>query len=297
MSQSQQEFLWSLPQPLIVFGFAILTASAAVYGWMDLGSLVGIAIFLPIVLILLVERVMPKRRDWLLNWRDLAEDAFWVLTIYLIWVPIFDKHYDTPISDLFVALREMSGFPFRLEAETIPGLVGMAMIGVFAVEFIGYWAHRLQHRFLLLWRIHATHHHITKMSTARADRTHPLELIGLNLGSAVALAFLGADEAVVAVVIVFRLVNAHLNHANLPLKSGIYGWFFNTPEWHLLHHSLEYDESNTNFGCTVIIWDRLFGTFSGKDSVDRVGNGTGDQLALLTQLTIPFRSNEVLKSL
>jgi len=296
-SESRQALLWSLPQPIIVFGFAIVAASAVVYEWIDMGLLITIAIFLPIILVQAIERLIPKREDWLLDSRDFAEDAFWVLTIVFIWVPIFDEHYDTPISNLFASLRETSGFPFRLEADTIPGLLGMAIIGIFAVEFIGYWAHRFQHRFLLLWRIHATHHHITKMSIARADRTHPLELIGLNLGAAVALAFLGASEGVVAVVLVFRIVTGHLNHANLPFRSGVYGWLFNTPEWHQLHHSCDYNESNTNYGCTVIIWDRLFGTFSGKTSVARVGNGTGEQLSLLTQLTIPFRSNKVLKSL
>ncbi len=297
MSPYWKAFLWSLPQPLLVFGFTIVAASAVVYEWMDLGVIIAISIFAPIILILLLERVIPKRRDWLLNWRDLAEDTFWVLTIYLIWVPIFYTHYDTPISNLFTSIREASGFPYQLEATTIPGLVGMAILGIIAIEFIGYWAHRFQHRFMLLWRIHATHHHITKMSVARADRTHPLELLGLNLGGAVALAFLGASEGVIAVVIVFRTVAAHISHANLPLTSGIYGWVFNSPQWHVLHDSCDFDESNTNFGCTVIIWDRIFRTFSGKTAVDRVGNGTGEQLSLLTQLTIPFRSNQVLKSL
>jgi sterol desaturase/sphingolipid hydroxylase (fatty acid hydroxylase superfamily) len=81
------------------------------------------------------------------------------------------------------------------------------------------------------------------------------------------------------------------------MKAGLFGFFFNTPEWHQLHHSCNYDESNTNYGCTVILWDRIFGTFSGKTSIEQVGNGTGEKLSLLTQLTIPFRSNKVLRKL
>ena len=135
------------------------------------------------------------------------------------------------------------------------------------------------------------------MSAARADRTHPLEFLGLNLGSAVALAFFGASADVVGVVLVFRLTTAHVNHCNLPLVSGVFGWLFNTAEWHQLHHSSDHDESNTNYGCTVIFWDRVFGTFSSKNSIERVGNGTGRRLSLLTQLTIPFRSNDVLRNL
>ncbi|NOX52496.1 MAG: sterol desaturase family protein, partial [Gammaproteobacteria bacterium] len=266
---SRQAFYWSLPQPLFVFGFTLLAASALVTQWMDAQLLVAILVFAPIPLILIAERLIPRRDDWLLNWRDAAEDAFWVFATYLIWLPIYDEYYDTPISNAFALLRDASAFPFRLEADTITGLVVAAMVGIIAAEFIGYWAHRIQHRFMFFWRIHATHHHITKMSVARADRTHPLEFLGLNLGTAVALAYLGASADVVAVVIVFRTATAHVNHANLPLRSGVFGWVFNTAEWHLLHHSCVYEESNTNYGCTVILWDRIFGTFSGKTSVER----------------------------
>ena len=289
--------LWSLPQPIVVFGSTALAASAAAIQWTDPQLLVSILMFAPIPLLLIAERLMPRRQDWLLNWYDLGEDAFWVLGTYLIWVPIYDDAYDTPISTLFASLRDASGFPFRLEAETTVGLLVAALIGIFVIEFIAYWLHRLQHRFMFFWRIHATHHHITKMSVARAERTHPLEFLGLNLGSAVVLAFFGASAEVAGVVVVFRLTTAHFCHSNLPLVSGVFGWLFNTAEWHQLHHSCNYAESNTNYGCTVILWDRIFGTFSGKDRIKRVGNGTGKQLSLLTQLTMPFRSDEFLRGL
>ena len=287
----------SLPQPIILLGFSLLVANAAITGWIDLSVLVPVLLFVPIPLLLLAERLIPKRKDWLLDWKDLIEDLFWLACSFLIWGPIYDDAYETPISNLFALLRDNSGFPFRLEAETIGGLLVAAFIAIFVAEFIGYWAHRVQHRFVFLWRIHATHHHITKMSVARAERTHPLEFLGLNLGSAVTLAFLGASAEVVAVVVVFRLNTAHLCHSNLPLVSGAFGWLFNTPEWHQLHHSCIYKESNTNFGCTVIIWDRIFGTFSGKNHIKQVGNGTGEKLSIVTQLLIPFKSDQALREL
>jgi len=247
--------------------------------------------------VMLAERFFAKRKEWLLDRTEFAEDGFWVFGTYLIWVPLYDKFYDTPIANAFGSLRDSFGFTVAFEADSITGLVVLALIVSTAIEFIYYWAHRLQHKFLFFWRIHATHHHITKMSIARADRTHPLEFLGLNLGGAVMFAFLGVTPEVMAVSLVFRTVTAHLNHANLPLTSGLYGWFFTTAEWHQLHHSCKKTESNNNFGCTIIIWDRLFGTFSGKTTVDQLGNGTGKALSLLTQLSIPFRSNETLKSL
>ena len=297
MNQSTRSFMWTLPQPIFVLGSTILIASAMTTQWIEPKVLFPIVLYLPIPLLLIMERLTPRRRDWLLNWRDIGIDAFWVFSSYLIWFPFFDEHYDTPISTGIAALRDTVNFPFRLEPETTLGLIAAAIAGVIVIEFISYWVHRAMHRTMFLWRIHATHHHITKMSVARSDRTHPLELLALNLGPAVALAMLGASDNVIGVVLILGLTNAYTNHANLPLESGIFGWIFNTAEMHQLHHSSNFDESNTNYGCTIILWDRIFGTFSGKKSIERAGNGTGKQLSLLTQLTIPFRSNKVLKEL
>ena len=294
---SRQNFLWSLPQPVVAFGYMLLVASAITMGWTDADQLTSILLLTPIPLLLIAERIAPKREDWKLNWRDLAEDSFWVLATYLIWLPLYSDYYESPISQGFEWIREASAFPFALEAETIPGLVVAALIGILASEFIYYWIHRVQHRVMFFWRMHATHHHITKMSVARTDRTHPLEFLGLTLGSAIALAFLGASDDVIAVSLVFRVAVAYMNHCNLPMTPGVFGLVFNTPSWHQVHHSLDFAESNNNFGCIVILWDRMFGTFLGKTEVDKLGNGTGEALTIAMQLTMPFRSDETLKTL
>lgn len=294
---SLRRILWTLPQPIYVFGSAAMVATAITSEWMDADLLVTLILFSAIPLLLLAERFSPKRQDWLLNWREFAEDAFWVFAGFLIWFPLFDEFYDTPISDAFTAIKESSGLPFSLEPTSTLGLLFAGSVALVAAEFIGYWAHRIQHRFMFFWRIHATHHHITKMSAARADRTHPLEFLALNLGGAVMLALLGASADVVAVYVVILVTTTRVTHANLPLRPGIVGYVFNTPQYHQLHHSCNYEESNNNYGCVIILWDRLFGTFSDKEEIEKIGNGTGKPLSILTQLSIPFRSNSSIRNL
>ncbi|WP_133469380.1 sterol desaturase family protein [Paraglaciecola marina] len=294
---TRHDFFLSLPQPLFILGCVILTASSYTYGWISPSLVLAVMILLPVPMLLVLERLLPKRKEWLLNWKDLASDFFWLFGTYIIWLPLYATYYDAPMSDVFRALSLWVDFPYKLQAYSVVGTLIMALIGILAIEFIGYWVHRLQHRFMFLWRMHATHHHVTKMSVARTDRTHPLEFIGLNLGSIIVLAFMGASANVVAVILVFRMISTHINHANLPLTSGIYGWLFTTPEMHRVHHSIDYDESNSNFGCTVIFWDRLFGTFSSKENIVVVGNGTGKSLSLWTQLSLPFYSNKAIRKL
>lgn len=296
-NDSLKDLLWSLPQPFVVLGSAVLVATAITTGWTDADQLTSIILLLPIPTLLLWERLTPRRGDWLLNWGDFLEDSFWVLATYMIWVPLYDEYYDTPISDAFDWLREASAFPVTIQAETTLGLLSMAFLAMLMVEFIYYWLHRIQHRYMFFWRMHATHHHITKMSAARADRTHPLEFMALSIGPAIILAFFQVSGDVISVFITLRLTTVYFNHCNLPLRSGLFGLLFTTAEWHALHHSLERDESDQNFGCALIIWDRVFGTFNGNPDVARVGNGTGEQLSLYMQLTMPFRSVETLKNL
>lgn len=254
-------------------------------------------VLLPVPMLLIIERFIPKQKEWLLNWKDLATDSFWLFGTYMVWLPLFATYYDAPIYDAFRTLGNWANFSFKLQAYSVVGTLVMALIGTFAIEFIGYWIHRLQHSFMFFWRMHSTHHHVTKLSTARTDRTHPLEFMALNLGAVIVLAFMEASANVIAVILVFRMVSTHINHANLPLTSGIYGWVFTTPEMHRVHHSINYTQSNSNFGCTIILWDRLFGTFSKNEQITVVGNGSGKSLSLWKQLALPFYSSETIRKL
>ncbi|MFT5677092.1 MAG: sterol desaturase/sphingolipid hydroxylase (fatty acid hydroxylase superfamily), partial [Paraglaciecola sp.] len=226
LSESQskrKQFLLSLPQPILVLGSMLAVASAYAYQWFDAEFFTVIMIILPLPLILIAERIWTKRQDWILTPKEFAEDAFWLATSGLIWVPFYSNFYKTPISEGFKALRDASPLNFELKPESMLGLILAAILLRTLVEFIYYWLHRMQHKFLFWWRIHATHHHITKMGAARSDRTHPLEFLALMVGSPIILALAGASDAVIAVSGAFNFMSAYLNHSNLPLRSGIYG--------------------------------------------------------------------------
>jgi sterol desaturase/sphingolipid hydroxylase (fatty acid hydroxylase superfamily) len=146
--------------------------------------------------------------------------------------------------------------------------------------------------------MHATHHHITKMGCMRGDRTHPLEYLALALGTPIALALFGASDDVIAVAAAFAFWNGNLNHANLPLRSlPGYDWVFATAPQHHAHHSLEMRQSNSNYGCNIILWDRLFGTYCGDETVGRIGAGKGVPLSIGQQLALAFYSNKKLTDL
>jgi len=57
---------------------------------------------------------------------------------------------------------------------------------------------------------------------------------------------------------------AMFNHGNVglpPKLDKILRVLFVTPDMHRVHHSVEDNEANSNFGFNLSIWDKFFGTY------------------------------------
>ena len=297
-SWTAREWVWALPQPVLVLGTTILVAAMVASDWANRELFAAIMMVLPIPLMIVAERIWTKRTDWLLEPKEMIEDVGWIAAGYFIWVPLYSDYYQTPISEGFKTVRDMSPLSVALEPASVIGLLGSAMMIMLISTFIYYWLHRIQHESLFWWRIHATHHHITKMGCMRGDRTHPLEWATLLLATPVALSLLGASDGVMAVVGSFSIWTGTLNHANLPLKSmPVYDWVFATAQQHHVHHAYERRQADSNYGCMLILWDRVFGTYCADEFEGQTGAGQCVPLSIKEQLILAFYSDDRLKSL
>lgn len=295
---TRKEWFQASIQPFFVLGTMLLVAIMAANDWIHLGLFSAIMIVLPIPLCIVAERLWAKRQDWMLEPKEMAEDAFWLACGAFIWVPLYSNYYETPVSNGFRAVRDLAPLQITLEPATPMGYLGCALLVMLIGSFIYYWLHRVQHESLFWWRIHATHHHITKMGCMRGDRTHPFEWATLMLGTPIALALLGASDGVMTVVGAFGIWNGTFNHSNLPLKSmPVYDWLFATAQQHHCHHARLRRQADSNYSCNLIIWDRIFGTYCGDDSEGQIGAGKAVPLSLKDQFLLSFYSDEKLKSL
>lgn len=295
---SLEKILWTIAQPTLVLGSMFLVATMITGKWMDHKLYALIMVMLPIPLLIVAERIWTKRKDWILKSNELAEDFFWLAFAAFLWIPLIGKFYETPVSEGFKAIRDRSTLEFSMAPETVWGLVGVAILLKICSSFIYYWFHRVQHESLFLWRMHATHHHITKMGCLRGDRTHPLEYLALAVSTPMVLAFAGASDSVIAVTAVFSMWNGKLNHSNLPLRSmPVYDWVFATAQQHHAHHALARSQSDSNYGCNIILWDRLFGTYCGDTEVGQIGAGKAVPLSIKEQLALAFYPNKRLTNL
>jgi sterol desaturase/sphingolipid hydroxylase (fatty acid hydroxylase superfamily) len=145
------------------------------------------------------------------------------------------------------------------------------LLAILLMDFIIYWQHVLMHNVPLLWRMHQVHHTEAGLDVSSAIRFHPLEMFFSMLVKMLFVVLLGVP---VEAVIVFEIVlnaSALFNHSNIKLPKKldrILRKIIVTPEVHWVHHSQIVRETNSNYGFSLIIWDRLFSTYISRPKQD-----------------------------
>jgi sterol desaturase/sphingolipid hydroxylase (fatty acid hydroxylase superfamily) len=146
------------------------------------------------------------------------------------------------------------------------------VISFLLIDLLHYLSHRLHHQLPLLWRFHRLHHSENKVDTLTALLHHPFEVI-----SSLVINVIGYLIFDIPVIAIFYhscavLLNAPLTHIRLFLPERFDRFIsviFVTPNFHSAHHSLNFKESNSNFGIIFSFWDILFGTVA-KISLSRL---------------------------
>jgi sterol desaturase/sphingolipid hydroxylase (fatty acid hydroxylase superfamily) len=138
------------------------------------------------------------------------------------------------------------------------------LLSVLALDLVIYLQHVMLHAVPLLWRVHRVHHADLSFDVTTGTRFHPLEiLISMGLKGFV-IAALGLPPIAVLAFEVLLNATSMFNHGNVRIPERIdrvLRRFVVTPDMHRVHHSIEEDESNSNFGFNLPWWDRLFGTY------------------------------------
>jgi len=174
------------------------------------------------------------------------------------------------------------------------------LIAVVLLDMAIYLQHVMVHAIPVLWRLHRVHHADPDFDVTTGLRFHPFEIVISMLIKFAVIIALGPP--VVAVVIFEVILNgmAMFNHANIRLPSkldALLRLLVVTPDMHRVHHSVEDDETNSNFGFNLSIWDRLFGTYRAQPRKGHLGMTIGingfDQPAQVVSLRgllgLPFR--------
>lgn len=140
-----------------------------------------------------------------------------------------------------------------------------AFVLSFAImDFSIYAQHILSHYLPVFWRLHLAHHTDLDFDVTTASRFHPVEIIVSMVYKMAVVAAIGADPLSVVVFEVFLNAFAQFNHSNLALPGRLDDALRRvivTPDMHRIHHSTLPEETNSNFGSILSVWDRAGGTY------------------------------------
>lgn len=152
------------------------------------------------------------------------------------------------------------------------------VVSIIIMDFIIYLQHIMVHAVPALWRIHRMHHADLDFDVTTGARFHPLEIILSMLIKFATIVVLGPPVIAVVIFEVVLNATAMFNHSNVRMPLGldrVLRWIVVTPDMHRVHHSIEDDEANSNFGFSLPWWDRLFGTYRDQPRAGHEGMTIG----------------------
>lgn len=140
----------------------------------------------------------------------------------------------------------------------------LALVGVILLDFAIWAQHRVFHLVPVLWRLHRMHHADVDIDVTTGLRFHPLEILLSMLIKALVIVVLGVPPGAVLIFEILLNATAMFNHGNVRIPKKIdqmIRLLFVTPDMHRVHHSWYPDETNSNYGFSLSVWDRWFGTY------------------------------------
>jgi sterol desaturase/sphingolipid hydroxylase (fatty acid hydroxylase superfamily)/poly(3-hydroxybutyrate) depolymerase len=136
------------------------------------------------------------------------------------------------------------------------------VVAFVGVDFLYYWWHRLSHEVNFLWAAHVVHHQSEDYNLAVALRQSVLTS-WTSLPFYLPLALLGVPTLVFAIVHALSTLYQFWIHTQLVGKiRGPADWILNLPSHHRVHHAINPEYLDKNYGATLVVWDRLFGTYA-----------------------------------
>jgi sterol desaturase/sphingolipid hydroxylase (fatty acid hydroxylase superfamily) len=135
------------------------------------------------------------------------------------------------------------------------------VIAFFALDFAGYWVHRLQHKVNFFWNGHIIHHSSEEFNLACALRQSIAAIAKIFAIFLLPAAIFGVPAEVINVVAPLHLFAQFWYHTQHINKMGFLEKIIVTPSHHRVHHAINPQYIDKNYGQIFIFWDKLFGSF------------------------------------
>lgn len=132
------------------------------------------------------------------------------------------------------------------------------------VDLAYYWAHRMSHEINLFWGGHVVHHQSEDYNLSVALRQSSFQVVW-TFAFSLPIAVLGFNTIDFALISAFNTLYQFWIHTETINKMGWFEKIFNTPSHHRVHHGRDPKYIDKNHAGTLIIWDKMFGTFQEEE--------------------------------
>lgn len=218
-----------------------------------------------VALLALAEFIFPiykERKQIMTRWLSNFSLSFINVAVLRLIFPFLAAQFAIMMSEYQIGMLNVVGFSGVLTV----------ILAIILLDLAIYWQHILSHKWPLLWRLHKVHHSDQDIDLSTAIRFHPLEIM-LSMGfKFILIAIIGAP---VLAVVIFELIlssGSLFNHSNIRFSARfdrLMQWVVVTPNMHRIHHSDQPIETNSNYGFSISLWDRLFGSYIPNFDADR----------------------------
>ncbi|HEX8060774.1 MAG TPA: sterol desaturase family protein, partial [Cyclobacteriaceae bacterium] len=138
------------------------------------------------------------------------------------------------------------------------------------VDLAYYWAHRMSHEINLFWGGHVVHHQSEDYNLSVALRQSSFQVVW-TFAFSLPIAVLGYDPKDFIYVSALNTLYQFWIHTETINKLGWLEYIFNTPSHHRVHHGRDPKYIDKNHAGSLIIWDKMFGTFQAEEEKPTYG--------------------------
>ena len=177
------------------------------------------------------------------------------------------------ITGIFLKIGTIALYQLILEnlaLFTIPVTWWSVLILFLLADMLYYWGHRMSHEINLFWGSHVVHHQSEDYNLSVALRQSSFQTIW-TFGFYLPLAVLGFDTVTFALVSALITLYQFWIHTETIDRMGVFEYVFNTPSHHRVHHGRDPKYIDKNHAGTLIIWDKIFGTYQQEEETPTYG--------------------------
>jgi len=171
------------------------------------------------------------------------------------------------ITGLFMKTALFFGYKYIFEnwrLFDLPDTIWTWIILFIGVDFFYYWFHRMSHQINALWAAHIVHHQSEEYNLTVALRQSWFQS-WFSWLFYLPLALVGFDPLMFVTLSAFNTLYQFWIHTRTIKSMGFLEHIINTPSHHRVHHGTNPKYIDKNHAGSLIIWDKMFGTFQKEE--------------------------------